>query len=391
MPLRLLLIAPSALVTDHRPHGDGLVAFGFIRELGARGHEIHVAAGHVDLRAQPAPNVHVHPLAGSDTGPVRTRLRFMRELRRLHARLSAGAPFDVIHQLTPAEVGVTLALGDVATPLVLGPYVPDWEPGEDAATRQNPLARLMRHGLRAAQQLTATSVLLSNPAAEQKVAAPSRSGLKVRGLPLGVDAATWRPMRNGADADVLFLANLDTRKGIHVLLDAFSRLSSELPAARLLVAGEGPESASVHRRVERSPGLAHVELLGHLDRAGAVAAMQRCAVYCLPAFGDPNPLSVLEAMACGKPVVVTEAGGLRHVVSEEGGRKVAPGEAGALASALSDLLTDPDLRRRMGAHNRRVVEESYAWERVIDRLEELYAEAMDKPRSRRGRRSGRDV
>ncbi len=391
MPLRLLLIAPSALVTDHRPHGDGLVAFGFIRELGARGHEIHVAAGHVDLRAQPAPNVHVHPLAGSDTGPVRTRLRFMWELRRLHAQLSAGAPFDVIHQLTPAEVGVTLALGDVTTPLVLGPYVPDWEPGEDAATRQNPLARFMRHGLRAAQQLTATSVLLSNPAAEHKVAAPSRSGLKVRGLPLGVDAATWRPMRNGADADVLFLANLDTRKGIHVLLDAFSRLSSELPAARLLVAGEGPESASVHRRVERSPGLAHVELLGHLDRAGAVAAMQRCAVYCLPAFGDPNPLSVLEAMACGKPVVVTEAGGLRHVVSEEGGRKVAPGEAGALASALSDLLTDPDLRRRMGAHNRRVVEESYAWERVIDRLEELYAEAMDKPRSRRGRRSGRDV
>ena len=103
--------------------------------------------------------------------------------------------------------------------------------------------------------------------------------------------------------------------------------------------------------------------------------MQSCAVYCLPSYGDPAPLAAVEAMACGRPVVATDAGGLGYLVPDEGGARVPPGNAGALADALGRILGDPALARSMGEHNRRLVEERYAWPRVVDRLEDLYGTA----------------
>jgi L-malate glycosyltransferase len=384
MPLRVFVVAPSAMLTDARPHGDGLVAFGFIRELAARGHELHVAAGQVDLRDSLPPNAHLHVLGGGDGLPAPLeRLRYMRRVRAVYRRLASEAKFDVVHQLTPVEVGVTLVLTDPAVPVLLGPYVPEWEAGEDAATVQGPVSARVKQGLRAAQQGLASTALLSNPAAASKVSGHFRRQLHVRELPLGIDERVWvAPRGRQPGQDVLFLASLDIRKGIYVALDAFWRLVTQYPEARLLVGGAGPELEEVRRRVRASPDGARVALLGHLERDRAVTAMQGCDVYCLPSFGDAHPLTALEAMACGKPLVVTSAGGLGHIVPDEGGRKVPAGDAAALASALGELLADPGLRRAMGAHNRRVVEEHYSWARVVDRLEVIYEEAIRDPRPR---------
>jgi glycosyltransferase involved in cell wall biosynthesis len=108
-----------------------------------------------------------------------------------------------------------------------------------------------------------------------------------------------------------------------------------------------------------------------------MSAMQACAVYCLPSYGEPFGMSALEAMACGKPIVATDAGGLRHLVVDQGGRRVPPGDANALATALREILATPELRREMGKHNRRLIEERYAWPHVIGRLEDIYREAME--------------
>lgn len=365
--LQIFVVAPAAMLTDHRPHGDGLVAFGFIREIAARGHELHVAAGRVDLREVVPSQVRVYEL---DSG---SRPRFMWRVRRLYRRLARSSSFDLVHQLTPAEVGVSLAVADARPPLVLGPYVPDW-PASGVGVE-------LKRVVRAVQQTRARTILLSNPAAAAKVELPGRRWSYVRELPLGIDDRTWVPAGTArAGQDVLFLANLEVRKGIHVALDAFARLAPKFPAARLVVAGTGPEMDAVRRRVVSSPARNRVELLGHVERDRVMATMQACDVFCLPSYGDPNPLAVLEAMACGLPVVATDAGGIRHLVPDRGGRKVPPGDVAALAAALGEVLSDPGLRRVMGDHNRRVVEERYAWSRVVDRLEEIYAEAIRGPR-----------
>ena len=363
------------MLTDHRPHGDGLVGYGFIRELGNRGHELEVAAGKVDLAGALPDRVRVHAL-GQDGA---SRLTFMWRLRRLYGRLARERPFDAVHQLTPVDVGVSLALpGDA--PLVLGPYVPDWPPsGPGADGEVGALALRVKRSLRRAQQARAAAVLLSTSAAAGKLELSSARRERVHELPLGVDATFWRPAASRPEGlDVLYLAGLEVRKGIHVLLDAWERLSPRMPAARLLLAGDGAEREPVRERVRNTPALARVELVGRLDREAARAAMQACAVFCLPSFGDPAPLAAVEAMACGRPVVATDASGLGRLVPDAGGIKVPPGDAARLAEALAELLGDRQRGEAMGAGNRRLVEERYSWPRVVDRLEELYVGAASR-------------
>jgi glycosyltransferase involved in cell wall biosynthesis len=378
VPLRLFIIPPSAMVTDHLPHGDGLVAWAFIRELAVRGHVLHVAAGGVDVRQELPATLALHRLEDGGAPGGLGRLRYMRRVRGLYSELSRSRAFDLVHQLNPVEVGVSLALADQPVPLVLGPYIPDWAPSGVGADRETGAAALQaKRILRAAQQRQATGVLMSTPAAASKLAARRGKAPAIYELSAGVDEALWRPpARETAGQDVLFLANLEARKGIHVLLDAFERVANELPGACLLVAGEGPEEERVRRRLRDSPALRGVRLLGRVPHHRVAATMQACHVYCLPSYGEPFGMTALEAMACARPVVATNTGGLRHLVPDGGGIKVAPGDAAALAAALRKLLVDPGLRRAMGEHNRRVVEERYAWGRVGDRLESVYREAM---------------
>ena len=387
-PMRVFVVPPSALLTDHLPHGDGLVALGFIRELAARGHEVHVAARSVDIRGALPPTVHMHNVGGREPAWA-VRPAFMWRSRRLYRRLARSIRFDVIHQLNPVEVGGSLALADARAPVVLGPYIPDWAasgPGADALV--SPAALRAKRLVRAVQQRRATTVLLSTPAAASKIDASAARSLRVHELPHGIDERAWRPGGDpGAGQDVLFLANLEVRKGIHVLLDAFATLSERLPQARLRVAGVGPETDAVARRVRETPALRAVELLGHVERDRVTATMQAADVYCLPSYGEPFGMTALEAMACARPVVATDAGGLRHLVPDDGGRKVPVGDAAALAAALAQLLADPGLRRAMGERNRQVVEQRYAWSRVVDRLERIYGEAAAVSAARRAETS----
>jgi glycosyltransferase involved in cell wall biosynthesis len=388
LPLSLFVVAPSALLTDHRPHGDGLVAYGFIRELASRGHELHVAAQRVDLREPTPAGVHIHLLRDPSQKPAtRDRAGAMWRMRRLFQRLGGPARFDLAHQLNPVDAGTSLALAGQPVPMVLGPYVPDWPrsgPGSVEAQPSGP--RVIKRALRGAQQRRARLVLLSTEAAETKLAGPRRPSTLVRVVPPGIDDDLWSPgqPQEHHEPVVLFLANLRIRKGVMVLLDAFDRIATRRPAVRLRIGGAGPLEAEVHRRVAASPVRDRIEMLGHVERADAPAVVCDGDIFCAPSYAEPFGLSALEAMACARPVVATDAGGLRHLVDRSGGRLVRPGDAAGLAAALGELLDDPDLRGRMGAHNRSVVEERFSWSRVGDRLEEAYAEALDGPGPVRG-------
>jgi len=217
-------------------------------------------------------------------------------------------------------------------------------------------------------------VLITTEAARVKVHVDAAStrvvvvppGIELDDFPLVPAASAGRP------PTVLFLANLRAHKGIFTLLDAFEEVVRRLPAARLLVAGGGPEAQAVRARVAASSAGASVELLGAIDPRYVAATMARADVFCQPGHGEPFGWSAVEAMACGLPVVVTDAGGLGGVVPDRAGLKVPPGEPVPLAAALVQLLDAPQRRATMGAVGRREVERTYAWDSVIDRLEGVY-------------------
>jgi glycosyltransferase involved in cell wall biosynthesis len=83
-------------------------------------------------------------------------------------------------------------------------------------------------------------------------------------------------------------------------------------------------------------------------------------------------------MSCGKPVVVTDAGGPPYIVSPEGGKCIPAGNAAALSSALMELLRDPERRALMGRHNRYVVETTMSWDRVTTKLENIYETVLSR-------------
>ena len=379
MTFTIFIAHPSALLTNYRPHGDGLVAHGFIQGLAERGHTLHIAASRVALRGDLPAGVHLHALGAASLPEPLSRLQYMHRMRRLFASLRRTVDFDLVHQLNPVEAGLTLALADAKQPVVLGPYVPAWPPWSEPGGGSL-LPRVLDRvnaAVRAAQQRNAAAVLLSTPAATAKLAMPVPTQLLVRELSHGIDEQIWRPGNDAVQRqDILFLANLEWRKGIFVLLEAFARLATQLPGARLLVGGDGSQTEAVRSAVLQSDALRRVKLLGHVPREQAPELMRECTVYCLPSFGEPFGMSALEAMASAKPVVAADAGGLRHLVDARGGRRVPPGDPVRLSAALCEVLASPELQRRMGAHNRSIIERRYTWTRVIDRLEDVYAEAV---------------
>ena len=389
-PLRIFVPHCSDLLTDYLPHGDGLIAHGFITNLARRGHQLHVAAQRVELREPLLANITLYQSPLRTTGRILSRLEYMFRVRRLLHGLSKSMRFDLIHQLNPVFSGMSLSLLGSGLPLVLGTYVARWPEDPDSLvsskTWTGRALALGRNVVASVQQRQADVLLLTTPAAENRLPFPNDVRDRIQVLPHGLDTQLFRP-EAGWDSDerlladqrnpsVLFFANVVERKGIFTLIEAFPAIVQSVPNVMLRIAGDGPALPEVKRRVAALRCASQVAFLGRQERSAAPALYRNSSVYCLPSHGEPYATTVLEAMSCGKPVVVTDAGGLAHMVDDRGGRKVPVGDTASLAAALVKLLRDPSQRRAMGRYNRELVERTMTWEHVTRRLEEIYREML---------------
>ena len=305
-PLTIFIIHPSEVLTDHLPHGDGTVAWGFIRELAGRGHRLHVACERTDL-LEPLPvNVSLHPIRTRERAGAAKTLQYMRGCRALFNRLRRRAAFDVAHQLNPVFGGLSLALLGTGVPIVLGPYVAAWPSDCDGPPVAQPrLSAHLKRMLLYLQQRPAAALLVTTRAAlETRIVDTRAIRERVRWQQHGIDVAAFAPPPDGratalASAQILFLANVGIRKGIFTLLEAFARLRVVRPDATLVIAGRGAPLEQVRLRVAELGVGEAVAVLGNVPRANVAALMHQSAVYCLPSFGEPYGMSAIEAMAAG--------------------------------------------------------------------------------------------
>ncbi len=389
-PLSIFIVHPSELLTDHLPHGDGTVAWGFIRELGRRGHRLHVACERVDL-AEPLPrNVSLHPIRTRARSGAAQTLEYMLACRALFERLRRRTPFDVAHQLNPVFGGLSLALLGTGVPVVLGTYVAAWPCDWDGVPLvETGLSSQLKRALLYLQQRSAAALLVTTRAAlETRIVDTPAIRARVRWQHHGIDPAAFAPAPQTraaglTSARILFLANVGIVKGIFPLLEAFAGVRAARPDATLVIAGDGPILAKVRRRIaELNLGEA-VDVLGNVPRSGVAALMHESAVYCLPSFGEPYGMSAIEAMAAGLPLVVTDRGGLAEVADAQGALYVQPGDVEALTGALLAVLASPERARSMGDYNMRRVREVFAWSTVVASLEAAYAGVSRGQKARR--------
>ncbi len=173
----------------------------------------------------------------------------------------------------------------------------------------------------------------------------------------GVDLGRFRPSEPPAGDEllILFVGQVGIRKGIGTLLDACARLNPN----RYVLTLVGDHEPEAGRLLRRQPGVRTRRLQFTADVA---TEMARCDVLVLPSIEDGFGLVALEAMACGRPVVVSDACGVKEIIEEEGGGLIFPaGNSLALAETLAMLATQPGLRQELGQKARQVAER-FSWD-----------------------------
>jgi len=173
----------------------------------------------------------------------------------------------------------------------------------------------------------------------------------------------------------LAIGRLIPIKGHDVLLRAFALALSQVPGLELHVAGTGPLESRLRSLADELGVAAHVRLLGHVQPVQQ--AIVESLFVVVPSLGEGFGLVALEAMERGRAVVASGVGGLLDIVADgETGILVPPGDAEALADAIVALARDPELAARMGVEGRRRAEAQFSEERSVERIEQLYREAL---------------
>jgi len=176
---------------------------------------------------------------------------------------------------------------------------------------------------------------------------------------------------------VVCAGRLSNEKGIDVLIEAVGHLGPSLgDAAHLDIVGEGPEQEALARLAEeRAPG--QVRFHGRVAKAAVHDLIRNSTVLALPSrWYENQPMIVLEALACGVPVVGTSLGGTPEIVADGvDGTIVAPDDPEALAGALGDLLAHPRRAFEMGRAGRAKVESDFTPQRHWTRVRDAYAGA----------------
>jgi glycosyltransferase involved in cell wall biosynthesis len=375
--MRILHVVPTYLPAV-RYGGPMFSIHALCRSLAAMGHEVHVATtsldGPDDLDVALGTPVDRDGVAVwyFPVTPPRRIARSPALGRHLRERMHA---FDVLHthamfQWPPWRAAREARRAGV--PYVMAPrgmLVP-----ELFASRR-PLAkalwlRLLDHG-----NLTQAAALHLTSERERD---------DVARLGLAVDRAVVIP--NGFDMDdalapsaaappaqpyALYLGRISWKKG----LDRFIRALAQAREVQAIIAGNDDEG---YRRtlegLARECGVRdRVRFLEPVYGAEKWALLRAAAFAVLPSQSENFGNAVLEAMAAGKPVVVSDAVGLAEAVREADCGIVTGNEPGMLAAALERLWRDPDARREMGERGRRLVQSEYAWPRIAARTAELYA------------------
>jgi len=176
-------------------------------------------------------------------------------------------------------------------------------------------------------------------------------------------------IKRGRDTSpvVLTVARLDKQKGHTYLLKA----AADVPGALFVFAGDGPERADLEKEAEELRLSDRVIFLG--QRNDVRELLLGCDLFVLPSLFEGLPLSIMEAMAAGKPVIASDIGGVNELIRDgETGYLVPPGDTHALARRINTLISDPALARKMALAGKTLVEKEFSADSMVAGVTGIY-------------------
>ncbi len=231
-------------------------------------------------------------------------------------------------------------------------------------------------------------VTISNYSVEKLKTYYNIDARKVRIVPNGVDTEIFKPMAETAELKlnfglddgpmVLFVGSLTPRKGVMYLVDVAKTVVSQFPNAKFVLVGKGPLKGAITEAVGKKGLGRNFVFLGNLSEA-QLAQVYCCAdIFVLPSIQEGQGIVLLEAQACGVPVVAFNSGGVGEaMVNGKTGLLVERGDSKTLAEALLGLLSDVSLRAKMGGAGRMFVECNFSWDVCAGKQLKVYEDVLN--------------
>jgi glycosyltransferase involved in cell wall biosynthesis len=211
-------------------------------------------------------------------------------------------------------------------------------------------------------------------------------------IPNSVDVVYFQPGENGSTKkmrSILFIGRLADEKGVHYLIRAVEKLKKKVNGITLFIVGEGPLRRELEELSRHLNVMDETAFVGHTD--SVLSYYQEADIFLLPSLSEGLPLTLLEALSCGLPVVASAVGGSREILDPQNGEETIPkseyriGEHGllvnpedddGLASAVLRLLHDRVLSDTLRKKARSYVQQKYGVDRVIGKYRALYSELV---------------
>lgn len=204
-------------------------------------------------------------------------------------------------------------------------------------------------------------------------------------IPNGIDLRKYKPDTSASfeKPTIFYVGRLEKRKGVKYLIKAFKLLQDRMPDAQLLIGGTGPDREKLEALVAEQQ-ISNVQFLGYLEDTEKIKLMQKADVFCSPAlYGESFGIVLLEAMACGTPVVAGANPGYQTVLQDTGAIGIVNSkDASDFARRLEIFLTNENLRKLWQSWAKTYIEQ-FDYRHIVDRYEALYNEACENRRDKK--------
>ena len=386
-PVRMRVCLLSQSLPWVRPGGIATYSWELARGLKQIGCEVHLISADAGQEESVVEGVWIHkpgepqlpPGVSLDPGSTVTskNLAYSWAIHRTISGIDARFGLDIVESPNWDAEGLVTAI-DQRIPVVARAHSPlsevagtqGWVLNQDLRLAIALERRLSAH----ANLLTGSTHAILDLAGRLYQSGPER----MLRIPLGLGGAASPPETAGGPGPlVLFAGRLEARKGIATLIDAIERLMVLDRSARYVLAGD--DSAAIGKtwkeklRRRDAATAARIEITGEVSAERLAGLYRECDLFVAPSLWESFGLVFLEAMANAKPVVGTSVGGIPEVV-EDGvtGILVQPGDSGALAGAMGELLRDPERCARMGRAGWTRWREKFSREAMASRTLEAY-------------------
>ena len=178
--------------------------------------------------------------------------------------------------------------------------------------------------------------------------------------------------------NILSVCRLTERKGINYLIDAMEKILKNYSKARLVLAGEGDQMENLKTQAKELSISDQVKFLGRVSHEEISKIYQEAHVFVLPSLNEGMSNTMLEALSSGLPIVATDTGGTKELVTEgKNGSIIKMKDSDDIARKIQHLIKNPELRNSMGEESRKKAE-SMSWQKVAQEYIELYKKIISK-------------